>query len=96
MTHVFEVVDKSGKRIHLSPERWAHIRQDHPEVEDLDALTETLVRPASVAQFPEDNIAYFYRYCKHRPSSDKYLLVIVKYLNGEGFVITAYYVKQTR
>jgi|GEM_PF-4443251 len=32
MTWIFEIEDKSGRKIHLSDERWKHLNQDHPEV----------------------------------------------------------------
>jgi len=41
----------------------------------------------------DENVRYYYRYYKNIESSAKNLLVVVKYLNGEGFVITAYFVR---
>ncbi len=95
MTWVFEVIDKSGRRIHLSKERWAHINHEHPEVEPyLEDIKETLASPLKVVQGEYDaDVHYYYRYFKRRQS---YLLVVVKYLNGEGFLITAYFVRNIR
>ena len=94
MSYVLEVVDKTGRSIYLSKERWKHIRKDHPEVEDLEAIKNTLVTPIKLTSRFE-NKAYYYNYFKQRKEPEKYLLVIVKYLNGKGFVITAYYLKHT-
>lgn len=32
MNTIFEVIDKTGRKVHLSKERWRHIRQDHLDV----------------------------------------------------------------
>ena len=34
MNHVFEIIDKSGRKIRLTDKQWSHIRQDHPEIEN--------------------------------------------------------------
>lgn len=95
MVWIFEAIDKSGRRIHLSKERWAHINHEHPEVSPyLEGIKETLVSPVKVVQDVYDADVYcYYRYFKRRQS---YLLVVVKYLNGEGFLITAYFVRNMR
>ncbi len=92
MNHIFEVIDKTGRKIRLTNKQWSHIRQDHPEIEDWELLKETLENPLKITQPYEGTKYYYYRYYKQRKSSDKYLLVIVNYLNGGGFVVTAYYV----
>ncbi|MEK6837499.1 MAG: PBECR2 nuclease fold domain-containing protein [Nanoarchaeota archaeon] len=95
MVWIFEVIDKSGRKIHLSKERWVHINKEHPEVAPhLEDVEETLVSPLKVVQDKYDaDVYYYYKYFKRRQS---YLLVIVKYLNGEGFVITVYFVRNIR
>ena len=89
MTHVLSVIDKTGRKIHLSKERWKHIKQLHFDVtiEDIElALTKpTTIMPSDRAR----DARWYYNYSKH---SKIYLMVSVKYLNGDGFVITAYYV----
>lgn len=44
----------------------------------------------------DKTINYYYKYFKNRKSPAKYLLVIVKYLNGEGFIVTAYFEKNIK
>ena len=39
---------------------------------------------------PTDDKGYYYKGYKHLKSPNKFLLVVVKYLNGEGFVISTY------
>jgi len=98
MVWIFEVKDKSGRRIHLSGERWLHINQEHPEVADyLEELEETIKNPAKITTHSiDENVKYYYQYFKNRESPAKYLLLIVKYLNGHGFIITAYFVKSIK
>lgn len=92
---IIEVYDKSGRRIRLSKERWAHINQEHPEmVPYFEEVKDALRNPLKVIQYEHDkNVHYYYKYLKQRQS---YLLVIVKYLNNHGFIITAYFVRNIR
>ncbi len=88
----FEVTDKTGKRIHLSKERWKHILANHPYMFDqLDNIQITLKRPLTI-RFDEfdENLRYYFKYFKER-KSENYLLVAVKYLNNKCFVITSFY-----
>ena len=95
MTYIFQTTEKSGRKIHLSKERWTHINQEHPEVSNyLEEINETLKSPTKIKTYEYDEaVRYYYRYYKSIKSPAKYLLVIVKYLNGEGFIITAYLVR---
>ena len=95
---IFEVKDKSGRMIHLSNERWKHINQDHPEVaHHLEEIKDTLENPVKIASYSiDENVKYYYRYFKERKSRARHLLVIVKYLNGNGFIITSYFVKSIK
>ena len=88
---IFEIKDKSGRNIYLSNERWKHITK-HPEMQDkhiLEKIKDTLIKPDTIiSESYEVAIHTYYRYAKERK---KYLLVSVKYLNGEGYVITSFY-----
>ena len=91
MKNIFETTDKTGRRIHLSKERWSHIRKKHPEIENHEELEMAIKNPDKITRYgSDDSIGFYYKYFKHKPSPDKYLLVLVKYLNGQGYVITAY------
>ncbi len=98
MDWIFEVEDKSGRKIHLSKERWSHINEEHPEVAPyLEEIKETLKNPVKITTYEfDENIKYYYKYLKERESDAKYLLVIVKYLNKHGFIITAYFVRHIK
>lgn len=97
MVWIFEVKDKSGRKIHLSDERWKHLNQEHPEVAPyLEDIKETLKNPVKITEYEiDENVRYYYKYFKERESA-KYLLVIVKYLNDHGFIITAYFVRNIK
>jgi len=98
MAYFFQIRDKSGRDIYLSKERWTHINQEHPELSGyLEEIKETLKNPSKIKTFEYDeNIRYYYNYYKSRQSPAKYLLIIVKYLNGNGFIITAYFVRSIK
>ena len=95
MDLIFEVIDKNDKLIHLSKERWLHISKEHPEVTSyIIRINEILRNPTKiVSHIYNDDIKYFYRYIKEREQKSKYLLIIVKYLNGSGFIITTYFTR---
>ena len=90
-----EVKDKNGRSIYLTNERYEHIKK-HPETRHPDMLgiiEQTIKNPHTVRDyFLDPNIRYYYSYHNDRKSKAKYLRLIVKYLNGEGFIITAYFV----
>ena len=91
--NVFEVVDKSGRKIRLTNKQWKHIIRDHPEISDDEVIKETLENPIKITQPYRVRKHYYYKYYKDRKFPDKFLMVVVKYLNGDGFVISAFYVR---
>ena len=87
---IFEVTDKTGRKIYLSAERWSHIRKRHPEVDDMELMKETLEHPDRVTDYSfDEDVRYYYKFYKYRKSPNKYLQIVVKYLNDHGFIITA-------
>src|SRR3989338_10029094 len=98
MPNIFQTTDKSGREISLSKERCMHINQEHPEVSDyLEEIKETLKTPTKIKTYEYDeDIRYYYKYYKNRESAAKYLTITNKYLNGDGFIITAYFVRNIK
>lgn len=92
MDDIFEIIDKTGRKIRLTDKQWKHIKQDHPNTVLVEDIKESLKNPIKIIQKKIDS-AFYYIYFKHRKEPAKYLRTIVKYLNGEGFVITSYFVK---
>jgi calcineurin-like phosphoesterase family protein len=91
---VFEVTDKTGRKIRLSKKQWSHIRRDHPNVTE-EEVEHAIKNPLKIVQ-DEDNRFFYYQFFKHRKSKSKFLRVIVNYLNGDGFVITAHPLRDIR
>ena len=90
MDYVFEIKDKSGRKIRLTEEQWTHIKKKHPEVDKYELIEETMLKPDKITDYDiDESVKYYYKYYKHRSSHEKYLQVVVKYLNGNGFVLTA-------
>ena len=89
---IFEVTDKTGRKIHLTGKQWKHI-QKHPHMhESLDRIEETLKYPLTMGRDEfNGRVNYFYREYKDMGPMEKYLFVSVKYLNGDGFIITSFY-----
>lgn len=67
----------------------------HPDVQNiLEQIKETLTKPVTIRDYSwDEDVKYYYFYYKEKA---RYLRVIVKYLNGEGFIITAHFIKQIR
>jgi hypothetical protein len=93
---IFEVDDKTGRKIRLTKRQWAHVRQGHPEIEDVELIKSALASPIRISQPYQGKKFYYYRYCKNGKFAGNYLMVVVKYLNGHGFVISAFYVANLR
>jgi len=92
--YVFEIVDKTNRKIRLTKERWSHITSPsslHAYMSNyLDEVEQTLINSdKTIKSVYEDYKVNYYKYYKNKK---QYLKVIVKYLNGDGFVISAYFV----
>lgn len=99
MTIIFEIIDRTKRKIYLTEERWKHICSRHPDIMSrLWCIEETLINPNKMIDHSskEDRISHYYRYYKDVKRKAKYLRVIVKYLNGSGFVITSSLVERIR
>lgn len=92
---IFEVTDKTGRKIRLTQKQWSHIVRKHPQVSsEKEKIIETIENPDKMvdSRQPDPNKRFYYKYYKNRPSPNKFVRVIVKYLNGEGFIMTAQFV----
>ena len=89
MEWVFVEKDKSGRKIHLSKERWSHI-QKHPRMSgQMEKIKETLRNPLIIQDFEYySDVKFYFKYYK---DIKEYLFISVKYLNGEGFVVTSFF-----
>lgn len=90
---LFEVIDKKGKNIRLTKSGLNHIKRDHPDV-NIEEIKLTLEMPTKITTSVYDNnVKWYYRFNK---VLNEYLLVAVKYLNGDAFIITAYYTRKIK
>ena len=82
----------------MLPTLWSHITKRHPHMANfLEEIKEAIKNPNKITDTSSDiNVRYYYKYYKHKESQNKYILVIVKYLNGEGFVISKYFVNNIK
>jgi len=80
-----------GKAVSLDEDRWRHIL-NHPEMKDqLDRIKETVMNPYEVRESTHDpSILLFYKLYEETPVTEKYLLVVIKTQNREGFIVTAF------
>lgn len=83
--------DYQGLAIRLTDERLAHVL-DHPEMASMEpAIEETLRSPERVVQsFSDPQARLYYRFYFRTIVGGKYLCVIVKTLDADAFVLTAY------
>lgn len=87
---IFETIDKTNRKIYLTGERLKHILRHPNMINKLDRIKETLIQPIKITALEENSkICFYFRYYKELK---QYLTIMVKYLNGKGFIITAYYV----
>jgi len=94
---VLEVRSKLGKIVRLDEDRWRHVLE-HPEMENQSSrIKETLVEPDEIRESVRaSSIWLFYKLYTNSPVSEKYLLVAVKVLDGEGFIATAFFTDKVK
>ncbi len=93
---VFEITASSGKRVRLTDTMQRKIESSHPEFQRQEYLAE-------IKQALEDpdyvikgwtNEYLSLKWCLEAPKAPKFLCVVHRELNGDGFVITAFFVSR--
>lgn len=89
MVYHFEIIDRYGRIIYMTTERWKHIVTRHPEfANQLERIKQTVLTPSFQVQDRTDqDLHYLHTFIKEEKM---YLIVAVKYLNGEGFIVTTF------
>lgn len=84
----FEIKSFSGKIIRTTCNHWELITKvKHPEIEGKESeVKKCLTSPVEIRRSSEDPDVYLY----YLPRGKYYICVVVRYLNGDGFVITSY------
>ena len=94
---VFEVVSRLGTKIRLSDIQWSHIEVRHEELRrQLDKMKLALIEPDTVYYSAGEKTYHYYKKFSSTPVSAKYLLLVAKHRDGEGFIITAFFVARIR
>jgi hypothetical protein len=86
-------IDLWGVPIRVSEERLAHLNDEHPEMVGQESLiVETLAEPDAVVQSQSDpDVRLYHRLYSHPVVGDKYMLVVVKWLSEDSFLLTAHF-----
>jgi hypothetical protein len=84
--------DYQSRFIRLTEEHWKHIL-DHPEMEgQAGRIQETLLNPDIViATFQDERVHAYHRFYDQTPVTRKYMIVCVKLLEEDAFIVTAFY-----
>ena len=89
---LLRIHSKLEKLVTLDENRWKHVL-GHPEmVNQRSRIRETLVDPDEVRESVRSSSVWlFYKLYTKTPVTRKFLLVAVQVLNGEGFIVTAFF-----
>lgn len=91
------LIDHKGREIRLTAERRDHILE-HPEMaEQFERIQETVKTPESViVTTADDTVHVYHRYYETTPVTSKFLLVAVKMLEDDAFVLTAFFSRREK
>ncbi|MEW6416890.1 MAG: PBECR2 nuclease fold domain-containing protein [Nitrospirota bacterium] len=94
---IFEVLSKLNKKIRLTEIQWAHIESKHKELKNqIQKMIATLENPDFVYYSPTEENFHYYKRFEETPVTEKYLLMVAKHLNDDGFIITAFFVSKIK
>ena len=86
-----------GRKIRFTQTQRLHVAFFHPEaIIDEHKIELALSEPELVAAGATDDTRILYRFFTKTPVTSKYLAVVVKQLNGEGFIVTAYFTEKVK
>ncbi len=92
------IEDFFQRKVRFTEERWLHIQNTHPEmVFQKENIYRTLKTPDEINVSNTDvEVELFYKRFTNSPVGDKFLCVLVKNLNIDLFVITAYFTDKVK
>lgn len=95
--NIFEIQSPLNKKLRLTKIQWEHITLKHKELKNQQSkLIDALQDPDFVLYSQNDDNYQYHKWFSKTPVSEKHLLVVVKHLNGEGFVITAFFLSKVK
>jgi len=62
----------------------------------VEDVKDAVMRPHLIIAHAKGNLYDYYAYRKHKKGKLKFLQVVIKYLNGEGFILSAFFVPKIR
>jgi hypothetical protein len=87
------ITDFQGQLIRLTARQWNHILEGHPYMVNMEgAVQETLEDPEEIRRSRSDpaTVKLYYRWFTNTTKGNKWVLVVVKFLENDAFVLTAY------
>lgn len=90
------VKDQLGHEIYLTDERWNHICEEHPEMEDYEIqVLETIQKGRRFQDSIRPDVFLYYRDFEDLPAGNSTIVAVVRFgFTAEGtennFVVTAY------
>ncbi|MGE0823145.1 MAG: hypothetical protein AB7G75_15545 [Candidatus Binatia bacterium] len=84
--------DHLGRAVRLTDERLAHLLEHIEMVGQLDKVQETLQDPHVIVRSQRDpNVHLYHKHYPATPVTEKYLLVAVKRMDNDAFLLTAFF-----
>lgn len=94
---VKHLIAHDGRTIRFPNTQKFHIAYFHPEVlADESKIELTVSEPELVARGATEDTRVCYRFFTDTTVTAKYLAVIMKLLDGEGFIVTAYFTDKVK
>lgn len=89
---VKHLIGHDERKIRFPNTQMRHIAYFHPEVLiDESKIELAASEPELVARGATEDTRIYYRFFANTPVTEKYLAVVIKILDGEGFIVTAYF-----
>lgn len=86
-----------GREVVLPDRQRLHVAYFHPEVlTDEKKLELTVSEPELVGMGATEDTRVFYRFFPDTPVTKKFLAVVVRLLDGKGFIVTAYFTDRVK
>ncbi|MCP5096783.1 MAG: hypothetical protein GY943_14615 [Chloroflexi bacterium] len=86
------VISKNNIPVRLTVERWSHIEEEHGELADLQPqILKTVANPTRILAGNEGALI-----AAKELEPGKWLVVVYRETNGDGFIITAFLTRRTR
>jgi len=91
---LFEALSKLGIKVRVTHRHWQLIvEQKHPAIKGREKeIVETISDPLEIRRSRKDPAVYLY----YRKVRKYFYCVVVRHLNGDGFIITAYLTKNIK